>query len=155
MCLRKNVNKNYYCNKNLFKGIIIYMQIMGVLLWKRALSWEVTLWLHSEPKCVLKSEDASLSQAPLTIVSEINLSKGVRGIIRKHLASSIWVLGNIQVQMDTTVIQALFHSKCLEVWSFGLQWPFYNSPSFGHGLCQYLYWRDNAFKLKWSRGHCW
>lgn len=81
MRLWKNVNKNYCCNKTLFKGIIIYMQMCS----------EIT------------TEDALLSQATLTVVSEMNLSKGVRGIIRKHLASSIWVLGNIQVQMDTAL----------------------------------------------------
>ncbi|KAI4804455.1 hypothetical protein KUCAC02_026084, partial [Chaenocephalus aceratus] len=34
----------------------------------------------------------------------------VRGIIRKHLASSVWVLGNIQVQIDTASLHAAPHS---------------------------------------------
>lgn len=51
----------------------------------------------------------------LAPVQEVKLSKGVKGIIRKHLVSSVWMPGNMHIQMDTAVHLTLVSITCVLV----------------------------------------
>lgn len=81
-------------------------------------------------------------------------------IVRKHLASSMWVLRNIpnsnwhcKICFSSVILSTVPIIK--RVGGLGLLCPVTSSLPFGHGLRLYLCWGDNVLKDEVVRGHCW